>query len=110
MVKYEITTADNGFVVTQHYDSFSSPTGEPTTETYVFEAKESDPDNLNAVQALFFHLKEQLADSTSRYSERRLFPVIIPGDKNEKFTKAHADILWPEYADEVDSEEDEEIL
>jgi len=53
------------------------------------------------VTGLLRRVLEEYECGGSRHSDKRVYIIEAPGDKNVKFTDAHSDIIWPEEEEEV---------
>lgn len=65
-------------------------------ETEVIECADflSEKNQAEAMVTLFYILKDRLGINDTRYSEFKSYAIVAPGDKNEKFTEAHSDIIY----------------
>lgn len=79
-MKIIIETADNGYILRY------AP--EDGLDTYVFP----QDDLKGALRAIV----DMLGESGSRHDEKRIYIVEAPGDKHERFTEAHANVIWGE--------------
>lgn len=83
-MEFKIKVVDNGFLLTSLTDEEDAH--------LVFQ--DSEEDSLKAVQHLLNYLIDALAFSGSKYDDNRLYVVRMPGQKSEKFTEFHSEILW----------------
>lgn len=92
-----IKNVDNGFIMDETLDDINSKHG-LYTRRIVFEYPEeaNDEDQTEKFAELLRHLSMQYGPTTSRYSNKRIYVVIAPGDKNGSFTEAHSNVIWPE--------------
>lgn len=85
-----IEKATNGIVLTYNVECDDSDWGS-VSEQIVFEI---DDDDLIGLKNFHSTLDELLGYSGSRYDDKRLYHVLAPGDKNDKFTDNHLNILF----------------
>jgi hypothetical protein len=75
-MKLEIRSADGGYIVVAQYAKI-------TTEHVVTEFR----DLLHLIQDL-------MGECGGRHDEKRIYIIEAPGDKHEKFTEAHAEVIY----------------
>lgn len=74
MIKIE--TIENGYLITETHNEKDS--------VYAYE---------NIVQVLR-HINDTCGPSSSRHDDERVYVIKAPGDKNEKFTDIHSQVIW----------------
>lgn len=79
-MEIRIKSAENGYIVSEYLSEEDF-----TTVDYVYEKL------VDAVR----HVSNYY-DTSGRYDEKRIYVIEAPGDKNDKFTSAHADVIWGE--------------
>lgn len=92
-VRVIIERAQNGWVVTQRSSEYLRSEDDTPDIVNVFDEKDSE---VEGCASLLRHLEDVLGPSTSRYDEKRIYIVVAPGDKNDAFTEAHSDVIWPD--------------
>lgn len=73
-MKFEIRRAKNGYIMT------AQETEPPNEIVY----QESFEDEIESFAAFLRFLNDEFGPSTSRYSPKRIYVVVGPGDKYEK--------------------------
>ena len=79
-MKYEIEVVNNGYIL-REINTIKGD--EQFDQTCVYES----------IDEVLQHIGLN-EDPGSRYDEKRLYVVRMPGDKNEKFSSAHSEVLW----------------
>ena len=83
-MKLEIEVVGNGYIVTK--------LDEESKEVTVFESKHDS--DVESVRDLLGHIESEIGHSSSRHDDKRIYVIIAPGDKHEKFTEAHSEVIW----------------
>lgn len=83
----EIKEAINGWILTTRYDE------DGVEQSRVF-SYDDDKSAAMAFRDLIYAVKDIVGPSDSRYSEHRVYVVIKPGDKNDKFTEQDSIAIW----------------
>lgn len=83
-MEIKITHAVNGFVLERKI--------EDEKQYFAFGGEHDEVDT--CADMLRFILSE-MGPCTSRYSDKRIYVVVKPGDKNEKFTDEDSTEIWP---------------
>jgi hypothetical protein len=83
----QIRYAHNGWIV-QHQEE-----GEPD-KFYVFSHTGNEESEIRAFRDLLVTIQDIYGPVTSRYSEHRIYTVVRPGDKSDKFTDKDAELLY----------------
>jgi len=86
-MKVLITTADNGYIVS----SWCEEEPENKTRIVVLSDNEHGADD---EADLLRVIQETLGFIGSRHDEKRVYVITAPGDKNDKFTEEHANVIW----------------
>lgn len=75
-MKIEIENTINGYIIKELDDE----------RIYVYED----------IVDLLCHVLD-IYDSSSRYADNRVYVIKAPGDKNDKFTNKHSDVIFGEF-------------
>lgn len=86
MIKIEI--ASNGWILTRKSDEPDVP---DHVEVFSYLTKKEEAE---ALQQLLYSIKETVGPMESRYDEHRVYIIIRPGDKSEKFTDEDSKAIW----------------
>lgn len=85
-MEIRITSAVNGYVLER--------TIEGEKQHFAFGGESSDEVDVCADMLRF--ILSEMGPCTSRYADKRIYIVIKPGDKNEKFTEEDSAEIWPD--------------
>lgn len=88
-MKFEIRNVKNGLVVAAWLTE-----DENEKEEIVFQEEFSEEDSVEAFATFLRCLNEHYGPSTSRYSPKRIYVLVKPGDKNDAFTDKDGDLLF----------------
>lgn len=84
-MEIKITSAVNGFIIER--------TIEDEKQYFAFGG---DGDEVDICADMLRFILSEMGPSTSRYSDKRIYVVVKPGDNNEKFTEEDASEIWPD--------------
>jgi len=84
-MEIKITNAVNGFIVER--------TIEDEKQYFSFGGYS---DEIDICTDMLRFILSEIAPCTSRYADKRIYIVVKPGDKNEKFTEEDSAEIWPE--------------
>lgn len=77
-VQIVLETADNGFIM-----RIPAEHDEDKDIMYVFQEEEDDADDIEPFRQLLSMILHHMGPTTSRYSEKRIYIEVRPGDKYE---------------------------
>lgn len=87
-MKFEIKRAKNGYFVTVTDLDVTDPSAQ---EVFVFQEKYDEGEEVEAFAELLREMLDSYGPSTSRYSPKRIYICIEPGDKYEDLNKIDFD-------------------
>ena len=88
-----IRRADNGYIVERFEETEMD--GEGRMVAQVFADKDTEEfHDVDSLRLALYAVAEALGYNGSRHDEKRLYLVIAPGDKSEKFTEAHSKVIF----------------
>lgn len=85
-MEYHVARAQNGLIVTV----IDKELGEENQLVY----QENHADEVDAFADFLRELLDHYGPQTSRYSDKRIYIKVAPGDKSEAFTGEHAEDIW----------------
>ena len=86
----EIKTALNGWILTRKSDQPDVP---DDVELFSYSTKYEE---IEVFKPLLYSIKDAIGPMESRYDDRRIYCIIRPGDKSEKFTESDSKAIWGE--------------
>lgn len=97
-MRLRIETVENGWVVTNIISDYDED-GSSKSETHVFSHDRlnslgDEGQEVDAFAYLLSHINSLIGPESNRYSDKRIYVIVRPGDKNEKFTDKDSQVIW----------------